>query len=69
MVSGKFVFFNSRAAGQNFDLAKKFAEYLNAVLDFTAAEIKAGKTKQGFLKNTTFPGIGEWKGDGDICKT
>jgi cyclase len=49
--------------GKSDDL-KKFADYLNAVLDFTAAEIKAGKTREGFLKNTTFPGIGEWKGDG-----
>jgi len=48
----------------NADDLKKFADYLNAVLDFTDAEIKAGKTKEGFLKNTTFPGIGEWKGDG-----
>ena len=46
------------------DDLKKFAEYLDAVLKFAESEIKAGKTKEDFLKNTTFPGIGEWKGDG-----
>ena len=48
----------------NADDLKKFADYLNAVLDFTEAEIKAGKTKEGFLKNTSIPNQGEWKGDG-----
>jgi hypothetical protein len=46
------------------DDLKKFADYLDAVLKFTESEIKAGKTKEEFLKATTFPGIGEWKGDG-----
>ena len=50
----------------NADDLKKFADYLDAVLKFTEGEIKAGKTKEGFLMNTTFPGIGEWKGDGLI---
>ena len=46
------------------DDLKKFADYLDAVLKFADSEIKAGKSKEDFLKNTTFPGIGEWKGDG-----
>ena len=28
------------------------------------SEIKAGKTKEEFLKNTSIPGVTEWKGDG-----
>jgi len=48
----------------NADDLKKFADYLDAVLKFTEAEIRAGKTKEGFLKTTSFPGQGEWKGDG-----
>ena len=46
------------------DDLKKFSDYLGAVLTFTEGEIKAGKTKEGFLKNTTVPNSGEWKGDG-----
>ena len=46
------------------DDLKKFADYLDAVLKFAESEIKSGKSKEEFLKNTTFPGIGEWKGDG-----
>ena len=49
--------------GNHEDL-KKFGDYLDAVLTFTEGEIKAGKTKEGFLKATSFPGSGEWKGDG-----
>jgi glyoxylase-like metal-dependent hydrolase (beta-lactamase superfamily II) len=48
------------------DDLKKFADYLDALLKFTESEIRAGKLKEGFLKNTTFPGIGEWKGDGIV---
>jgi glyoxylase-like metal-dependent hydrolase (beta-lactamase superfamily II) len=48
----------------NTDDLKKFADYLQAVLDFTEGEIKAGKTKEAFLKTTSIPNQGEWKGDG-----
>jgi glyoxylase-like metal-dependent hydrolase (beta-lactamase superfamily II) len=48
----------------NTDDLKKFSDYLGAVLTFTEGEIKAGKTKEGFLMNKTIPGAGEWKGDG-----
>jgi len=43
---------------------KRFSDYLDSVLKFTEREIQLGKTKEEFLKNTSFPGIGEWKGDG-----
>ena len=49
--------------GKTDDL-KKFSDYLGAVLTFTEGEIKAGKTKEGFLMTKTIPGAGEWKGDG-----
>jgi cyclase len=46
------------------DDLKKFGDYLGAVLKFTETEMKAGKTKEEFLKNTALPGVSEWKGDG-----
>jgi glyoxylase-like metal-dependent hydrolase (beta-lactamase superfamily II) len=49
--------------GNHEDL-KKFGDYLGAVLTFTESEIKAGKLKDGFLKTTSIPNQGEWKGDG-----
>ena len=49
--------------GNHEDL-QKFGDYLGAVLTFTEGEIKAGKTKEGFLMTKTIPGMGEWKGDG-----
>lgn len=48
----------------NADDLKKFGEYLGQVLQFAESEIKAGKTKEEFLKNTEIPGNTEWKGDG-----
>lgn len=57
-------------AGEGFDVTgsaddlKKFGDYLGAVLTFTEAEIKAGKTKEEVLKATAIPNAGEWKGDG-----
>lgn len=41
-----------------------FADYLGNTLKFVEGEIKSGKTKEEILKAKTFPGIGEWKGDG-----
>ena len=43
---------------------KLFKDYLEKLLLFTEAEIKAGKTKDEFIKNTAIPGVTEWKGDG-----
>lgn len=48
----------------NADDLKKFGDYLGQVLQFAESEIKAGKTKEEFLKNTVIPGNTEWKGDG-----
>jgi glyoxylase-like metal-dependent hydrolase (beta-lactamase superfamily II) len=41
-----------------------FKGYLQSLLDFTAKEIAAGKTKEEILKATEIPGGPEWKGDG-----
>ena len=41
-----------------------FKNYLQSLLDFTAKEIAAGKTKEEILKATEIPGAPEWKGDG-----
>jgi glyoxylase-like metal-dependent hydrolase (beta-lactamase superfamily II) len=46
------------------DDLKKFHDYLGAVLKFTEGEIKAGRSKDDFLKTTAIPDQGEWKGDG-----
>ncbi len=57
-------------AAEGFDVTgkaddlKKFGDYLGAVLKFAENEMKAGKTKEEFLKNTVLPGVSEWKGDG-----
>lgn len=57
-------------AGDGYDVTgsaddlKKFGDYLGAVLKFAESEIKAGKTKEEFIKNTAIPGVTEWKVDG-----
>lgn len=43
---------------------KAFKNYLESLLTFVSAEIKAGKPKEEILKATTIPGAPEWKGDG-----
>lgn len=43
---------------------KAFKNYLESLLAFVSAEVKAGKTKEDILKATTIPGAPEWKGDG-----
>jgi glyoxylase-like metal-dependent hydrolase (beta-lactamase superfamily II) len=48
----------------NADDLKKFGDYLGSVLNFAESEIKSGKSKEEFLKNTSIPGVTEWKGDG-----
>lgn len=48
----------------NADDLKAFGDYLGNVLKFVEGEIKAGKSKEEILKTTTFPGMGDWKGDG-----
>ena len=43
---------------------KKFQDYLSKVLAFAGQEIKAGKSKEEFIKNTSIPGVTEWTGQG-----
>jgi cyclase len=48
----------------NADDLRLFSDYLGKILQFTESEIKAGKTKEEFLKTTTLPFDTQWKGDG-----
>lgn len=41
-----------------------FKDYLEKLLVFVDAEIKAGKSKEEVMKATAVPGVTEWKGDG-----
>jgi cyclase len=43
---------------------KAFRNYLECLLTFVTAEIKAGKSKEDILKAATIPGAPEWTGDG-----
>lgn len=43
---------------------KLFQDYLGKLLLFAESEIKAGKSKEEFLKSTSIPGVTEWQGDG-----
>jgi glyoxylase-like metal-dependent hydrolase (beta-lactamase superfamily II) len=43
---------------------KKFKNYLEKLLAFTRQEIKAGRTKEEFIKNTAIPGVTDWSGQG-----
>jgi len=43
---------------------KAFQTYLSNLLEYTSAQIKAGKSKDDILKATEIPGSPEWKGDG-----
>ena len=43
---------------------KLMKDFFEKLLTFTQAEVKSGKTKEEFLKNTSIPGVTEWKGDG-----
>ena len=43
---------------------KAFKNYLESLMAFVKAEIKAGKTKEDILKATKIPGAPEWQGDG-----
>jgi cyclase len=57
-------------AGKDYDVVikkddiKAFANYLQKVLDYTQAQLAAGKLKEEILKTTIIPGAEEWKGDG-----
>ncbi|TCJ12458.1 MBL fold metallo-hydrolase [Flaviaesturariibacter flavus] len=41
-----------------------FRNYLQRVIEFAQGELRAGKTKEEFIKNTAVPGVTEWKGSG-----
>ena len=43
-----------------------FKDYLEKLLVFVDAEIKAGKSKEEVMKATAVPGVTEWKGDGIV---
>lgn len=43
---------------------KYFRGYLENLLQFAQTEVKAGKTKEEFLKSTVIPGFPDWKVDG-----
>ena len=43
---------------------KLFQDYLSKLLRFAEQEVKAGKSKEEFIKNTAIPGVTEWTGDG-----
>jgi cyclase len=45
---------------------KAFRNYLDSLMTFVKAEMKAGKTKEEILKATTIPGAPEWQGDGIV---
>ncbi len=62
-----YIFGHSRVPGAETGSAedlKLFQDYLSKLLAFTDAEIKIGKTKEEFIKNTAIPGVTEWTGDG-----
>ncbi len=43
---------------------KVFGDYLSRLRDFAEKEVKAGKSKEDFLKNTSVPGVTAMQGDG-----
>ncbi|WP_207427243.1 MBL fold metallo-hydrolase [Pedobacter sp. SYSU D00535] len=43
---------------------KAFQNYLEKLLEFVGAAIKAGQSKESILKATSIPGAPEWKGQG-----
>lgn len=49
--------------GKKNDL-KAMKDYFEKLVVFTEKEIKAGKSKEDFLKNTNIPGVTEWIGTG-----
>ncbi len=53
----------SEVTGNRADVLK-FKEYLQRLLEFAHKEVAAGTAKEVFIKNTTIPGVTEWKGDG-----
>ncbi|HEX2628360.1 MAG TPA: hypothetical protein VHM26_05095, partial [Chitinophagaceae bacterium] len=43
---------------------EKMRDYFEKLVSFTQSEIKAGKSREEFLKNTSIPGVTEFIGSG-----
>jgi hypothetical protein len=54
---------SASVSGGKEDLAL-MQDFFEKLLTFAQSEVKAGKSKDDFLKNTSVPGVTEWKGDG-----
>ena len=54
---------SANITGSKEDL-KLMKDFFEKLLAFTETEVKAGKSKEDFLKSTAIPGVTEWKGDG-----
>jgi cyclase len=48
----------------NRDDVAAFRAYLQRIIEFAQSEIKAGRSKEEFIKSTAVPGVTEWKGSG-----
>jgi glyoxylase-like metal-dependent hydrolase (beta-lactamase superfamily II) len=48
----------------NIDDLKAMQNYMERLVDFVTAQIKAGKTKDEVLTATAIPGVTDWQGDG-----
>ena len=52
-----------KVTGNKEDL-RAMKNYMSRLLDFAQGWVKAGKSKEDFLKETAIPGVTEWQGDG-----
>lgn len=48
----------------NKDDIKAYQDYLQKLYAFAAAQVKAGTSKDDFIKNKAIPGVTEWQGEG-----
>jgi cyclase len=62
-----FVFghaFDPQKVTGNMDDIKAMQNYMERLVDFVSAQIKAGKTKDEVLQATAIPGVNDWQGQG-----
>ena len=62
-----YILGHSRQPGKEYGTAedvKLFQDFLGKTLAFAEKEIKAGKSKEEFIKNTSIPGVTEFPADG-----
>ncbi len=62
-----FVFghaFDPEKVTGSIDDLKAMQNYMERLVDFVSAQIKAGKTKEEVLAATAIPGVTDWQGDG-----